>query len=146
MKHPYTATVDLHIDAPVEKVWNAIINPQMISQYLHGTNVVSDWQKGSPLSFSGIWNDKEYFDKGIILEMEKERLLSYSWLSSMSGLEDEEENYSIITYRLTHVNNGTDLKLTQQNIPNEAGVQSSEKNWMTVMKEIKKLVETKDRV
>jgi uncharacterized protein YndB with AHSA1/START domain len=30
-------------------VWNALVNPEAIKQYMFGTNVISDWKKGTPL-------------------------------------------------------------------------------------------------
>jgi uncharacterized protein YndB with AHSA1/START domain len=142
MKNHFVAKVEVMIQASVSRVWDALINPAMIKQYLHGTDAQSDWQSGSPLIFKGVWNGKEYLDKGIVLEKVDERLLKYSWLSSLSGLEDEKENYSIITYRLTPINGGTSLLLTQENITDEKSKEASEKHWTAVLTELKHLLES----
>jgi uncharacterized protein YndB with AHSA1/START domain len=40
------AKVSITLNAPIAKVWNALVNPEIIKQYLFGTNVVSDWKEG----------------------------------------------------------------------------------------------------
>ena len=89
----------------------------------------------------GVWKGQQYQDKGTILKMQPEKLFRYSWLSSMSGFEDKQENYSIITYELIPVDGRTLLKLTQENIPTEEGKEGSENNWKAVLDEFKKLME-----
>ena len=59
----------------------------------------------------------------------------------MSGLEDKPENYMIVTYELSPANGGTELKLTQENIADEASRKGSEENWEAVLRELKKIVE-----
>jgi uncharacterized protein YndB with AHSA1/START domain len=49
------AKVSIMIDAPIERVWNALVNPNVIKQYMFGTNVVSDWKEGSSIVWKGEW-------------------------------------------------------------------------------------------
>jgi len=140
-KKKLSAKVNIRINAPVSKVWEGLTKPEMIKQYLHGTEAISDWRVGSSLVFKGTWKGKSYSDKGVILKMEKEKLFQYSWLSSMSGLEDRPENYSIITYNLRPVDGGTELSLTQENVANEEARKNSEKNWSDVLNVLKNLIE-----
>lgn len=146
MDKTFTAVISMQIDAPVAAVWEGLTNPAMISRYLHGTNVETDWKVGSPIRFSGNWQGKDYVDKGVIMEIQNEKLLRYTWLSSMSGLEDKEENYSIITFVIRPEKEGTHLKLTQENIPTEEGKIQSEKNWESVLEELKNIVERQFKV
>ncbi len=143
-KKKLSAKVNIRINAPVSKVWEGLTKPEMIKQYLHGTEAISDWRVGSSLVFKGTWKGKSYSDKGVILKMEKEKLFQYSWLSSMSGLEDRPENYSIITYNLRPVDGGTELSLTQENVANEEARKNSEKNWSDVLNVLKDLLEEED--
>jgi hypothetical protein len=41
------------INAPVAKIWDALINPEIIKEYLYGTQAISEWKEGSPLLFTG---------------------------------------------------------------------------------------------
>jgi uncharacterized protein YndB with AHSA1/START domain len=47
------ARVSINIDAPSEKVWDALITPETIKQYMFGADVVSDWREGSPIVWKG---------------------------------------------------------------------------------------------
>src|SRR3954454_1747710 len=87
------------INAPVSKVWEALTNPELVREWLSAertTAVVSDWQVGSPLIFTGTWHRIKYADKGTILKLEREQALEYSYWSKFSKLPDSPENYSVI--------------------------------------------------
>ena len=141
MKNNMTVSVKICIDAPVAKVWNALTKPEIIKQYFFGTEAKSDWKVGSPVTFRGEWEGKSYEDKGTITANEPNKLLSYSYWSSMSGKEDKPENYANVTYVLTQRNNATDLTVTQDNIADEKAKEHSEQNWRSVLSDLKKLLE-----
>lgn len=86
----------------------------------------SEWKVGNAITYSGEW--EAYEDKGTVLRNEKNRLLSYSYRSSMSGKEDASENYATVTYELLQKNNITTLVITQDNVPTKEGKEHSEKN------------------
>ena len=58
------------IRAPIEKVWDALINPETIRQYMFGTQVRSDWKAGSAILWKGEWQGKRYEDRGVILQVD----------------------------------------------------------------------------
>ena len=66
----YIAKVSTTINAPITKVWDALTNPEIIRQFMFGTEVVSEWSKGSPIVWKGTWEGKPYEDKGVILAIE----------------------------------------------------------------------------
>ncbi len=72
------AMASVTVNVPKAKVWNALVNPETIKQYMFGTNVVSDWRAGSPIIWKGEWQGKSYQDKGVILQLKPERTLQYS--------------------------------------------------------------------
>jgi uncharacterized protein YndB with AHSA1/START domain len=43
------------INAPVDKVWEALTNSSLIKEYLFGTNTITDWKKGSAIYYEGEW-------------------------------------------------------------------------------------------
>lgn len=47
------AKVEITINAPATKVWEALTKPEIIKQYMFGTNVVSDWKVGSTVVWKG---------------------------------------------------------------------------------------------
>src|SRR5579875_218086 len=129
------------IHASPSQVWNALTNPAMIKQYLFGTDVSSDWKVGSTITYRGAWQGKSYEDKGKIVKIIPGKLLQSTFLSSMSGLEDKEENYALVTYELEPRGEDTQLTVTQDNNDDEASREHSEKNWGMVLETMKKLLE-----
>jgi uncharacterized protein YndB with AHSA1/START domain len=141
MKTDILNKVDITIDAPIKKVWDALTKPEIIKQYFFNTNTKSDWKVGSAITFSGEWEGKTYQDKGTILAFEPPKLLRYDYWSSMSGIQDLSENYVTITFKLSEQNGKTHLTITQDNIPDEKTREHSEANWRMVLENLKKLLE-----
>ena len=112
MKSNISATVKSNIDASVEKVWNALTKPEIIKQYFFGTQTTTSWVKGSPITFDGNWEGKSYHDKGTVLDVQKNKLIRYSYWSSMSGIEDKPENYVTVTYKLAGKDGDVELTIT----------------------------------
>jgi uncharacterized protein YndB with AHSA1/START domain len=46
-------------------VWNALVNPETIKQYMFGTKVASDWWEGGPIVWKGEWQGKANEDRGV---------------------------------------------------------------------------------
>ncbi|TMD96387.1 MAG: hypothetical protein E6I72_09515, partial [Chloroflexi bacterium] len=88
MTRGFDAITSVTIDASRADVWDALTNPAKVKQYMHGTEMSSDWKEGSPIHWRGEWNGKAYEDKGKILEVKPQRLLRYTHWSSMGGSED----------------------------------------------------------
>jgi uncharacterized protein YndB with AHSA1/START domain len=143
MKTDVIAKVSAHIYATIPQVWEALTQPEMIKKYFFGTDAETDWKVGSPVRFSGEYQGQKYFDKGTVLKNEPYRLLSYTYWSSMSGIEDLPENYVIVTYLLEDEGNKTKLTITQENIPDEKMKEHSEQNWKKVLNSLKELLESK---
>lgn len=141
MKGPLIAQAQIVISAPIAKVWDALVNPDMIKQYQFGTNVVSDWKEGSPILWKGEWEGKPYEDKGVILTMKPERVLQYSHFSPLSGAVDVPEHYHIVTIEVSSVGTGTLLQLSQDKNATQEEREHAEKNWAMMLTGLKKVVE-----
>lgn len=141
MKNHISAEVEVKIHAPIEKVWDALTQPEQIKQYFFGTNTETDWQEGSPIRFYGEYEGKKYEDKGTVLFVKKPELIKYNYWSSMSGVEDAPENYLRITYELANSGDDVVLKVNQENIPDEKTKEHSVENWNKVLNGLKNLVE-----
>lgn len=141
MNKKLVANQSIVINAPPAKVWDALVNPEIIKQYMFGANVISDWKEGSLIIFKGEWQGKPYEDKGMILRMEPERLIRYSHYSPLSGIPDIPENYHTVTIELSSYGTRTILSLSQDNNPTEQAREHSEKNWRMMLETLKKLLE-----
>lgn len=137
----FTINKEIELSATSTQVWQALTTPQLIKQYLFGTNAVSEWKEGSSIEFRGSYEGTTYVDKGVILDFEPGKNLKYSYLSSFSNLEDTPENYSILTFTLTTTHHTTTLRLTQENILNEKSAEHSAKSWEMVLAQLKNVVE-----
>ena len=141
MEKRYIAKTSITINTTTEKVWKALTTPELIRQYLFGTQVTTDWQVGSPITYRGEWQGKAYEDKGKILEIEPERLLVSTYWSSLTGLADTPENYNTVRYELSGEGSRTYLTIIQDNNPTQEDASHSEQNWKMVLNTIKQLLE-----
>lgn len=141
MKKNHIARASVTILAPIEKVWNALVNPEQIRKYMFGAEVTSTWKEGSVITWKGNWQGKEYEDKGIILQMKPRRLLQYSHYSPLTGARDTPENYHFITIELAEKQDGVQVNLAQDNNATEEACAHSENNWNQMLNGLKKLLE-----
>ncbi len=135
------ARASVSVDAPNERVWDALVNPDAIRQYMFGTHVVSDWHEGGAIIWKGEWQGKSYEDKGTILQLKPGSLIQYSHYSPLSGVPDQPENYHTVTVELSSNGNQTQVSLAQDKNANEAERAESEKNWAMMLAALKKFLE-----
>jgi uncharacterized protein YndB with AHSA1/START domain len=141
MKDQFIAKTSITISAPASRVWEALTQPELIQQYLFGTQVTTDWNVGSAITYRGEWEGKAYEDKGEILQIEPEKLFVSTYWSAFSGLPDVPENYKTVRYELTGSADNTILTVTQDNNASQAEAEHSQQNWITVLEGLKKLLE-----
>jgi uncharacterized protein YndB with AHSA1/START domain len=130
----------IFLEASSGEVWDALTDPEKIKLYLFGTETSCDWKKGSPIVFTGVWEEKSYREGGTILEIDKERLLKYDYRSSFSSLPDLPENYALITFTLQPRSGGTELTLEQEGFESQAAFEHSGENWGTVLEGLRKIL------
>jgi uncharacterized protein YndB with AHSA1/START domain len=141
MTNTLTLNTSISINAPKSKVWMALIDPEEVKKYFFGTVLKSDWKVGSAITFSGEWEGKPYLDKGIILQIETEKILKYKYWSSFSDLEDKPENYATIIYSLEEKAGQTTIFISQDSIKSKEALDHSEQNWQMIMKSLKDILE-----
>ena len=129
--------------APVNKVWQALTDPSIIKEYLFGTNTITDWKKGSEITWSGMYEGKSYEDKGTIIEIVPGKKLHTTHYSPLSGKEDKPENYHHVIYELMPAKEHTLITLTQDNVASEKELEHLQKNWKIVLEGLKKSVEAR---
>lgn len=141
MTKPLVANASAVIDAPVARVWHALVDPETIAKYMFGTKVESDWKAGSPIRWKGVWKEKPYEDKGVILRIEPERVLEYSHFSPLTGAKDSPENYHTVTIELSVGPSQTRVSLAQDGNATEEAKAHSEKMWSSMLDGLKKVLE-----
>ncbi|MDQ6478219.1 SRPBCC domain-containing protein [Dyadobacter sp. LHD-138] len=143
MNRKLMASTSISIFVSPSEVWKALIDPEIIKQYMYGTETDTTWKLHDPITFTGEWEGVSYVDKGEIVNIIPERVLSYSYWSSLSGTEDFEDNYAIITYHVSPYDDETTLTVTQDNLEDEDKVIKAEENWMATLIKVKKILELK---
>jgi uncharacterized protein YndB with AHSA1/START domain len=129
------------IEAPIEKVWEALTTPELIKRWFFGVDTETDWKAGSPIVHRGEYQGKPYEDKGNILHIEPPRLLVHSHWSPVSGRPDAPETYQRVTWGLSEGEGGTELTIKEVNLPSEEAKATSVKSWRLVLENLKRLLE-----
>jgi len=137
-------TKSIHIDAPSSKVWGTLTVPDLMKEWMAEPEmeleIFTTWQAGRPMVVKGFHHVK-FENKGTVLAFEPSKLLSYSYLSSISKLPDRPENYTVIEFRLVPIENGASLTITLSNFPTEAILKHVDFYWAGTMEVIKKVAE-----
>src|SRR5437899_6673899 len=106
-------------DDPRADVWDVLTNTENVKEYIHDTEMSTEWKVGSPIYWRGEWKGKSYEDKGTVLAVEPQRLIRYTHWSPLGGTEDKPENYHTVTYELAGDDGTTTLTLKQDNNPTQ---------------------------
>jgi uncharacterized protein YndB with AHSA1/START domain len=142
MNHSLSVSASIQVNAPASKVWEALTNPEIIKQYLFGTETITDWKVGSDIVFQGEYNGVTYKDKGTVQQNIPDELLSYLYWSSFMGIEDTPDNYSLVTCAIKSIDaNHSEFTWTQKGFANEESHKHSESGTEEFLKGMKTIIE-----
>lgn len=145
---------EIVIDAALEKVWDALVNPQKTKQYMFGCETVSDWKIGSSLIWKGVYEGKEMvFVKGNVIEIAPRVHLKYTTIDPNSTIDDVSENYLWVTYDLQETKGMTRLTVRQGDYSTVAEGErryresyNGGEGWNPILTQIKALVEGEGKI
>jgi uncharacterized protein YndB with AHSA1/START domain len=138
----HVATARTEIQASPESVWEAMTDPDQVAEYMMGSQVESDYQPGSPITWSGQWEGKAYQDKGEVLQAEPGRLLEVTHYSPLTGAEDVPENYHTVRYELSSSEGVTTVRLTQDGCTDATQAEQFSQSWQGMLDGLKKVAES----
>ncbi|HVX52439.1 MAG TPA: SRPBCC domain-containing protein [Chitinophagaceae bacterium] len=150
MSLPLIVENTIAINAPAEKVWNLLVNPQQTKKYMFGCEATSDWAVGSPLLWKGVYEGSEMiFVKGNIVAIQPGKLLVYTVFDpNNTAIPDVPENYLTVTYALAEDNSITTLTVSQGDFATVAQGEKRYKEtynngegWNPILVQIKALAE-----
>jgi uncharacterized protein YndB with AHSA1/START domain len=143
MTQVFSASTSIDIDAPPDRVWQTLVQPELVGRYMHGTQLDTDWAVGSPVFWRGEWQGKHYEDKGEVLAFEPPRRLAVTHWSPLTGDADEPASYHHVTYELEPLGeHRTALRLRHGNSQSQAAADSMVANgWTPMLEEVRKVAE-----
>jgi uncharacterized protein YndB with AHSA1/START domain len=130
------------INASSNKVWDALVKPELVKQWQYGGKLLTDWKVGNEIRFVNEWEGNVYEQWGKVLEFSPYTLIKYSLFAPRPGLEDKPENYFIMSYILNDNGDSTELIIKQDdNRPKTSNQESYEEDDNSILLGLKKLVE-----
>jgi len=137
----HVAHAETEISASPQQVWDAMTDPEAISTFMFGSKVETDWEEGSPITWSGEYDGRPFQDKGEILEVVENQRLRMTHFSPLSGEDDVPENHHTLDYRLEDRGASTRLTLDQDGNDSAAQAEQFAGNWQMMLDQLKKYVE-----
>lgn len=141
MKTDISTSSSVAIDAPVDEIWRTITTPELIKQWFFGVDTETDWKQGSPIVHTGEWQGKPYVDKGEIVRIEPPHVLVHTHWSDLSGTPDSPEHYQEVTWEVSERSDGSELTITEDNLPSDEAKDASDQAWSMVLVSLKRLLE-----
>jgi len=132
----------IRLNASADKVWDALTNPAKVKLWQFGSELITNWEKGSDIEFITEWEGKIFKQWGKILEIKQNEIIKYSLFAPGPDLEDKQENYFIMTYFLREDNGQTQLQIIQEDNRPNAVQEEPQGEENPVLQSLKTLVET----
>jgi len=130
-----------YINSTPEKVWNALIDPELTKQYWFNHHNASDWKEGSKWSHQ-LYNDPATVHVvGKVVEINPPTRLVVTWVSPAD--EGNQAKTSRVTYEIEPFADAVKLTVTHDEL--EAGSKMFESvtfGWPIVICNLKSLLET----
>lgn len=131
------------LDRPPSEVWKYLTEPSLMRNWMGepemNIEVITDWIVGNPILVKG-FHHINFVNKGTTLQFDPERIIQYSYLSSMSRLSDRTENYSIITFIMSPSVKGTLLEIQVENFPTNSIYRHLDFYWQGTATLLKNLI------
>jgi uncharacterized protein YndB with AHSA1/START domain len=129
-----------YITTTPEKVWNALIDNEMIRQYWGNHKNVSDWKVGST------WLHQDYDSgttdiEGKVVEFDPPKRLVLMWVGANDGLSKEKPSW--VTFEIEFFLDIARLTLTHDELePGSKMLEAITEGWPKVLSSLKTLLET----
>ena len=141
---------EIHINAPAEKVFQALIDPQQLMRWWNSAECKMEffemdarpggqWRfetRKSTLNVNGV---NQFFCQGEVLEYDPPRLLAYTWIANWH---DHKARRTVVRWELTPAKDGTHVKVTHSGLAQESVARKDYSGgWPGVVEMLKKFVE-----
>jgi uncharacterized protein YndB with AHSA1/START domain len=144
MAETFVAQVSVIISAPRARVWDALVNPETIKQYMYVTDIVSEWREGTSIVWKSEFQGKPFEMTGTVLRLEPGRLIEYDRslpIFRLSGATRSLEGHHRVTIELSDEGETTVVSVTEQDSRTEPERAHSEGGWRMTLNNMKALLE-----
>jgi len=144
MAETFVGHASVTINTSKAHVWDALVNPEKIKQYMPVTSVVSDWRENSPIVWRSEFQDKPFEVRGRVLRSDTERLLEYDHsLPIFRAFERSHSSasYQRVTIELRDEGAQTHVSVTERGNKTRRELEHSEGSWRMVLNVMKALLE-----
>lgn len=129
-----------YIAAPPEKVWDALIKPEVTAKYWQHENV-SDWKPGSRWEHRSSEKDRTLRLVGKVVESSQPRRLVLTW--AFPADEAHLEKHTRVTFEIVPVGGVVRLTVTHDRLePGSEMDRGIREGWPKVLSSLKSLLET----
>jgi uncharacterized protein YndB with AHSA1/START domain len=140
----YSLEITRVIRAPRSRVYAAWTDPEQLRQWFGPENVRTrrlttdvrpggeyEWEVTSP-------NGEELTCRGAYRELEQDRKIVFTW--QWDNDEDWQDQESIVTIELLDCDEGTELRLRHERLPNEQSRNGHERGWNSAVDQLEKFL------
>jgi uncharacterized protein YndB with AHSA1/START domain len=132
----------IYLNAPIEKVWNALTQPELVKQWQYGSDLITDWKVGNEIRFRNEWEGQVFEQWGTVLEIIQNQKIKYSLFFPRPELEDKPENYFIMSYILSEENQKVKLEIIQEDNRPGAVQEEPQGDESPILQALKALIES----
>ena len=109
-----THIADILINAPTNRVFNALTKPELIKLWQYNREVITDWKAGNEIRFKTEAAGQVLEQWGTVLEVKTNEMIKYNLFTPRPDLDDKIENYCVTSYLLTEDNGQTKVEIIQE--------------------------------
>jgi uncharacterized protein YndB with AHSA1/START domain len=142
-----TVNIEKIIHAPIEKVFDAWLNPKMLSKFMKGlpdmadADVETDAREGGHFTIIMHLGDEKIQHTGTYVEISRPDKLVFTWVSRYSVVDN-----STVTLNFTKIDdNKTNISLTHVKFIDEEARSGHEEGWSNVLDKLNEVMKAKGR-
>lgn len=111
-----THRAEITIQASVQRVFEALTQPDLVKLWQYGRVVTTDWKVGSKITFSsaGQASAPTLAEWGTILAVRPNEFIQYSLFTPSADVEDKPENYCVTSYVVRNDNGQASVEIIQE--------------------------------
>ena len=130
---------EVYINAPQDRVWQALTDGSMTQQYYFGSAVTSDWKAGAPYKY--VMPDGQSMIEGTIVDIDPPNRLVTTFAAQWEGTENEMP--STVIYELESLGDVTKLRLIHEGLQAASPfAEGFRDGWSQILSALKTLLET----